>query len=203
MKVLILDNKNSFYSSLERINVVHTTFVTELDQMIEQLAIKNYDLLIYNADNGLVNQNTVYNLSLAIKNWPSLCVISKEHYTKSERFNNYKSFKNLKELSNYLDNFCNINKLECYFKLDRDMNIVTYKGNIIKLTMIESKILCLFLDNDNKVLSKNDIENYVWGPGVMKVKNTLGTHLTNLKNKFPHFRKALINIRGKGYMYQC
>ena len=86
------------------------------------------------------------------------------------------------------------------FQLDQDRLKVTYSNKVISLTQIEMKLLTLFVNSKRKILSKDELHKHLFGNDV-KVRNALGVHLTNLKKKLPFVDKYLINVRGKGYIF--
>lgn len=196
MEVLVLDNENDIYDSLTQDNKFKTSIVNELDSLIEMLAQNNYDLIIYDANSKIVDVKVIHYLSMAIKNEPYLCIVSKDSHL--EQTKSFTCFNDISELYKFIQEFQKGHE----FDFNCRTHTVLFNNSEIKLTCIEAKILELFLTNANEVLSKSDIENYVWGEGVMKVKNTLATHLTNLKNKLSPFRENLVNIRGQGYLFK-
>lgn len=73
----------------------------------------------------------------------------------------------------------------------------------VPLTEIEYMIANLLIQNSNALVTKDEIHEYVYKTDI-RSKNSLNTHLTNLKKKLPYtFAKDLKAIRGKGYIYEC
>lgn len=81
----------------------------------------------------------------------------------------------------------------------RDFSVFE-KGNKISLTEIEYKILEFLIANMGVIVSKDELHKHVYA-GDVKARNTLNTHITNLKNKSYLFSLSLTNIRGKGYLF--
>lgn len=82
--------------------------------------------------------------------------------------------------------------------LSRERRSVTIGEREFGLTEIEFNILSFFLNNSGKWVSRQELIHELWGETSLS-RNTLDTHLLNLKNKIPSLREAIVNLRGRGY----
>ncbi|MCG8317403.1 MAG: response regulator transcription factor [Pseudomonadales bacterium] len=84
--------------------------------------------------------------------------------------------------------------------LDLKTLMVKREGNIIKLNPVRLKILRLLMENSHKVVSKREIESYVWGDEPTE-SDALRTHLSAIRQVIdkPFDKKLLHTIHGIGY----
>ncbi|MBK0383184.1 response regulator transcription factor [Pedobacter sp. SD-b] len=79
------------------------------------------------------------------------------------------------------------------------------EGKKIELTILENRILLYFLENKNKVVSRDDLMMEVWGYNSDVNTRTLDMHIVRLRKKIesnadrPEFLKT---IRGIGYLFK-
>lgn len=78
---------------------------------------------------------------------------------------------------------------------------VLRKDKELYLTCKEFSILACLMKNKGKVISKNDIMDFVWDENADHFSNTLEAHITNIRKKISNgSRKNLIHtIVGRGY----
>lgn len=85
-------------------------------------------------------------------------------------------------------------------------NKVTLKGESVDLTGAEYRLLCLFLKNSGKVLTRNVILDKLWdGAGNYVDDNTLSVYVRRLREKleeFPSMPEHLKTVRGVGYKWE-
>jgi len=78
-------------------------------------------------------------------------------------------------------------------------------GNLLDLTTAEYRLLCLFMQNPNIILSKGKILDKLWdGDGNYVDDNTLAVYIRRLRLKIeqnPGEPKMLLTIRGMGYKW--
>lgn len=83
-------------------------------------------------------------------------------------------------------------------------NILTmdfFVGNRrVLLTPIEWKMIILFMENPNKVISYEEIYDYVWGWGYLN-KATVNTNINRLRNKIG--KDKIDTVRGHGYILRA
>ena len=86
--------------------------------------------------------------------------------------------------------------------LDRDRKYVQRDGKEIVLTAKEYALLELFLQNSNRVLSRSDIAEAVWGADFDSGSNVIDVYINYLRNKIEKgFSSKLIHtIVGMGYI---
>ena len=76
-------------------------------------------------------------------------------------------------------------------------------GQPLELTSIEYRLLCLFLQNKGRILTRNVILNTLWdGQGNFVDDNTLSVNIRRLREKIeqdPSHPQYLLTVRGLGY----
>lgn len=79
-------------------------------------------------------------------------------------------------------------------------------GNPLDLTGVEYRMLCYFLQNRNRVLTKEQIYDRLWGcDGNYVDDNTLSVYIRRLRLKVeddPEHPEQLVTIRGLGYKWK-
>jgi DNA-binding response OmpR family regulator len=92
---------------------------------------------------------------------------------------------NLRRYMYYSSNNDTVQNVKTYgdIKFDLDNYTVTKNHNTIKLTAKEYEILKLFFENPNKVFTKAQIFNSVWGEEYLGDDNTVMVHIRRLRNK--------------------
>jgi DNA-binding response OmpR family regulator len=86
-------------------------------------------------------------------------------------------------------------------ELDSVTKRVTRNHRQISLTATEYKILELFMSNKNKVLSRINIAENIWGYSFNSGTNVIDVHINSLRNKIDKdFDKKLIQTK-KGFGY--
>lgn len=72
----------------------------------------------------------------------------------------------------------------------------------VKLSTIEYKILETFIINENKVLSREQLLNKVWGFSYEGTDRTIDTHINRLRNKLLDAKTYIATVRGIGYKFE-
>ena len=86
--------------------------------------------------------------------------------------------------------------------IDRARCSVTVGGQPVHLTPTEYRLLCLFADRPNHVISSKELTERVWGIHDAGIRRSLGSHLRRLRTKLnagPVPAPALTAVRGLGY----
>ncbi len=83
--------------------------------------------------------------------------------------------------------------------IDIEKHEVAVEGQKIELTSTEFRILKLFISNKNKVFSRYDILDYLWGDEKIVLDRTIDVHIKNLRDKLGKAGQLIKNIRGIGY----
>lgn len=95
--------------------------------------------------------------------------------------------------------------LECRdLKLFVDKHRVERGGDEIKLTFQEFKLLKLLLENKDRVLSRTELLDAVWGLNYDTNTNIVDVYISYLRNKIDKDGcfKLIKTIKGRGYMIQ-
>ena len=84
--------------------------------------------------------------------------------------------------------------------MDIEQHLVTVEGQAVNLSATEFRLLRLFLENTNKVLSKDQILSVVWGTDKFADPNVVETYVSYLRKKLG----TAVNLRTvRGVGYQC
>jgi len=114
----------------------------------------------------------------------------KAHFRRSEYFN-LKSLSDSKRIIRFGD-----------VEIDEDKGEVRKKSELVPLTLKEYSLLLYLAYNPNKILSKNQILEKVWGSDFEGYDNTLMVHIRHLRQKLeddPSNPKYIITVKGLGY----
>jgi len=114
----------------------------------------------------------------------------KAHFRRSEYFN-LKSQSDAKRKIRFGD-----------VEIDEDRGEVKKKNELVPLTLKEYSLLLYLARNPNKILSKNQILERVWGSDFEGYDNTLMVHIRHLRQKLeddPANPKYIITVKGLGY----
>ena len=80
------------------------------------------------------------------------------------------------------------------------------RGEPLDLTITEYRLLCLFVQNTNQILTRNIILERLWdGSGDFVDNNTLSVYVRRLREKIekdPFHPEHLITVRGFGYQWK-
>jgi len=96
--------------------------------------------------------------------------------------------------------------LECdSLKLYIDKHRVERNGKEVKLTLQEFKLLKLLMENKNKVLSRTELLDTVWGLNYDTNTNIVDVYISYLRNKIDNTEQARLikTVKGRGYMIEC
>jgi len=75
-------------------------------------------------------------------------------------------------------------------------------GNIITLTPKEYSLLTFFAKNLNKVYSRQQLLNEVWGYDFIGDDRTVDTHIKMLRESIGEYRKFIVTVWGTGYKFE-
>lgn len=81
--------------------------------------------------------------------------------------------------------------------LNRSERTVTVSGSEVTLTHLEFDILLLFLHNQGRVFSRDDLLNHVWGYDYAGYEKGVNFHIMNLRKKLG--ADYIETVRGVGY----
>ena len=109
----------------------------------------------------------------------------------------------LARIERLLDRKKNINILN-YFDLTIDFtkSLINKGENIVDLSRNENKILLFLLKNKGKIVSRDDLINFLWDNNEFVDDNTLTVNINRLRNKLNSIglNDAIITKRGQGYL---
>lgn len=89
-------------------------------------------------------------------------------------------------------------------KIDTQLCRVTIKGSEIKLKTLEFKLLCYFVNNKNRVITKEELFNNVWEDSITG-DGTLNVHIRHLREKIednPNEPRYIKTVWGVGYTFE-
>jgi len=81
--------------------------------------------------------------------------------------------------------------------IDRLQYKISYNGVFVDLVKKEYDLLVLFAENPNKVFSRDEILNKVWGYDIYPTTRTVDTHVMLLRQKLPS--DLIETVRSVGY----
>lgn len=90
-------------------------------------------------------------------------------------------------------------------RLDSDRHQVTLTGRPIAFPLKEFELLELLMENVNRVLTRGQIIDRVWGPNYFGDTKTLDVHIKRLRSKIeedPARPKYIQTVRGLGYKFE-
>jgi two-component system, OmpR family, response regulator RegX3 len=90
-------------------------------------------------------------------------------------------------------------------RLDSERHSVTVSGNPIALPLKEFELLELLMENVNRVLTRGQIIDRVWGANYFGDTKTLDVHIKRLRSKVeedPARPKYIQTVRGLGYKFE-
>ncbi len=91
-------------------------------------------------------------------------------------------------------------------EVDLDRAELRRAGVPMDLTAIELKMLRLFLRNQGRVLSREQVIEAVWGHGVHMTDRVVDTHVVKLRRKIgenPAEPRHIVSVRGLGYRFDA
>ena len=99
------------------------------------------------------------------------------------------------------------NSLENKFKLEGlviefDSRNVYVDDCLISLTPKEYELLTYFVKNMNRVFSRDQILNSVWGYDYIGDDRTIDTHIKMLRDSLKTYRKFIVTVWGTGYKFE-
>jgi DNA-binding response OmpR family regulator len=89
-------------------------------------------------------------------------------------------------------------------QVDFERRIVTRKGEELKFTPAEYNLLCYFLHNPDRPLTRDMILNSVWGYEFFPNTRTVDAHVVKLRQKLepdPNSPRHFVTVHGVGYRF--
>lgn len=90
------------------------------------------------------------------------------------------------------------------FELDEEKARLTKNGQVLELKPKELGLMKVFLQNQNKVISKEQLYDMVWGEEFFGMDNTVMVHIRRLREKIeeqPSQPQFLVTMKGLGYKF--
>jgi two-component system response regulator RegX3 len=91
-------------------------------------------------------------------------------------------------------------------RLDAERHAVTVNGQPVTLPLKEFELLEYLMDNTNRVLTRGQIIDRVWGSNYYGDTKTLDVHVKRIRSKIepdPANPKFIMTIRGLGYKFEA
>jgi two-component system response regulator RegX3 len=91
-------------------------------------------------------------------------------------------------------------------RLDTERHAVTVNGQPVTLPLKEFELLEYLMDNTNRVLTRGQIIDRVWGSNYYGDTKTLDVHVKRIRSKIepdPANPKFIMTIRGLGYKFEA
>jgi DNA-binding response OmpR family regulator len=89
-------------------------------------------------------------------------------------------------------------------EIDIERRLVARKGKDVKITPAEYNLLLFFIQNADRVLTRDLILNSVWGYEYYPNTRTVDAHVVRLRQKFEHdpvAPKHFVTVHGVGYRF--
>jgi len=89
-------------------------------------------------------------------------------------------------------------------EIDFERRLVTRKGEELRFTPAEYNLLCYFLHNPNRPLTRDMILNSVWGYEFFPNTRTVDAHVVKLRQKLepdPNTPRHFLTVYGVGYRF--
>ncbi len=89
--------------------------------------------------------------------------------------------------------------------VDMARRLVTRKGELVHLTPLEYRLLCVLLANAGKVMTQRHLLREVWGPAYVESSHYLRVYVGHLRQKLeddPAQPKYFLTETGVGYRFQ-
>jgi len=86
--------------------------------------------------------------------------------------------------------------------MDKERHRVTVDGETVELTLKEFSLLKLFLESPQRMLTRENIMDAVWGDSYVGESRTVDMHIKTLRHKLGNAGEAIVTIRGVGYKFE-
>lgn len=86
--------------------------------------------------------------------------------------------------------------------VDFDSRNTYVNGNLVTLTPKEYSLLTFFIKNSNRVFSREQLLNEVWGYDFIGDDRTVDTHIKMLRVSIKEYRKYIVTVWGTGYKFE-
>jgi len=105
-----------------------------------------------------------------------------------------------------LDNRPVLSKNRPPFEIELDLGRCELRraGRPVETTPLELKLLALFVRSRGRTLTRDQLLDQVWGPGVFVTDRVVDNHINHLRRKIepePARPRYLVSVRGMGYRF--
>lgn len=87
-------------------------------------------------------------------------------------------------------------------RIDRNEKICFLDGEEVQLTRTEFDILLFFLTHRNRIYSREEIIEQVWGADIIVTHRTIDTNITRLRKKLGDYGNYIVTRQGFGYGFK-
>ncbi len=218
MKILIVDDDKHLrsvikeYAEFEKIQAFEAVNGLEALEMVKK---EDFDIIILDIMMPKIDGFTAAKEIKTIKNIPIIMLSARDdEYDKLHGFDlgidDYvtKPF-SPKELIARVKAICirsqkNVNQQILFYetlKIEILSRKVLVEDEVIELTLREFDILVYLLKNKGKVLSRQQILDYVWGYETFNYDRTVDSHIKSIRKKLGNYSKNIKTVRGVGYKF--
>ncbi len=91
------------------------------------------------------------------------------------------------------------------FQLNTDKHILTINNQILDVSPLEFKLMQFFMQNPDKVFSRSQLLDQVWGRSVYVEERTVDVHIRRLRKVLAEHgcKEAIQTVRGFGYRFSA
>ena len=87
-------------------------------------------------------------------------------------------------------------------RINQNEKMCYLDGNEVQLTRTEFDILLFFLTHRNRIYSREEIIEQVWGVDVVVTNRTIDTNITRLRKKLGEYGIYIVTRQGFGYGFK-
>ncbi len=86
-------------------------------------------------------------------------------------------------------------------KIDRETKEITMDGEPIALTKTETELLILLMEQRDRILSRAEIIDKIWGEASFITERSVDVHIARLRKKLGRYASFITNRSGYGYRF--
>lgn len=87
-------------------------------------------------------------------------------------------------------------------KIDDSARIVYLDGQRVEMTPKEYNLLKYLINNENRVVTREQLLSQIWGYDFFGDDRTLDTHMKLLRKKLGDYGQCIVTLRGVGYRFE-
>jgi two-component system, OmpR family, response regulator len=196
-------NDNVVVSLEDGMNAIDTIDKTNFDLYIIDINIPNInglEIVKYIRQKDTLTPIIIITASIELENFKTAYQNGCDDYIKKPFYLEELEIRINKLLSKKL-NDCSIIKISDNITYNTEYEELVVNKEIKRLRKKEKRLLCLFLQNINKTVSNEVIENYVWENGI-KEFHPVRQLVNDLKKHFDNGEKFIFSERGVGYRFE-